>query len=110
MYHHLQVEAAGVRLPLRSAQVRDMSGVCAYMDTRAENGLTALHLAALSGTLPCVQLLLEAGASMMVGLRGPLRNILRAVENLFLKTLGGNCRKTDLERTLEMSTTTWSTS
>lgn len=33
--------------------------------------MTALHLAALSGTLACVQLLLEAGASMMVhkGLR-----------------------------------------
>ena len=28
--------------------------------------MTALHLAALSGTLACVQLLLEAGASMMV--------------------------------------------
>lgn len=36
------------------------------MDTRAENGFTALHMAALSGTLVCVQLLLEAGASMMV--------------------------------------------
>lgn len=41
---------------------------CRYIDTRAEGGLTALHLAALSGTLACVQLLLEAGASMMVRL------------------------------------------
>ena len=37
-----------------------------YIDSRAENGLTALHLAAVSGNLECVRLLLDAGASMMV--------------------------------------------
>jgi ankyrin repeat protein len=37
-----------------------------YIDTRAENGLTALHLAAHSGELECVRLLLDSGASMMV--------------------------------------------
>ena len=37
-----------------------------YIDSRAENGMTALHLAALMGHLDCVQCLLDAGASMMV--------------------------------------------
>lgn len=36
------------------------------MDSRAENGLTALHMAAALGNLVCVQALLGAGASMMV--------------------------------------------
>jgi ankyrin repeat protein len=36
------------------------------VDTRSENGYTAVHLAALSGTLACVQALLDSGASMMV--------------------------------------------
>lgn len=40
--------------------------VCRYIDSRAENGLTALHLAAFSGSLECVRLLLDNGASMMV--------------------------------------------
>jgi ankyrin repeat protein len=49
---------------------RDLLQSCdRYIDTRAEGGMTALHLAALSGTLACVQLLLEAGASMMVTTR-----------------------------------------
>ena len=39
---------------------------CRYIDSRAENGLTALHLAAYSGSLECVRLLLDNGASMMV--------------------------------------------
>ena len=39
---------------------------CRYVDTRSENGYTAVHLAALSGTLACVQALLDSGASMMV--------------------------------------------
>lgn len=37
-----------------------------YIDSRAENGLTALHLAAVKGSLECVRLLLDGGASMMV--------------------------------------------
>lgn len=37
-----------------------------YVDSRAENGLTALHMAAALGDLECVQALLGAGASMMV--------------------------------------------
>ncbi len=37
-----------------------------YIDSRAENGLTALHLAAVNGSLECVRLLLDGGASMMV--------------------------------------------
>ena len=41
-------------------------GLPRYVDTRSENGYTAVHLAALSGTLACVQTLLESGASMMV--------------------------------------------
>lgn len=65
-YCCVQVETAGERFALRNARVRDMSGICRYIDTRAENGMTALHMAALSGTLACVQMLLEAGASMMV--------------------------------------------
>lgn len=40
--------------------------VTRYIDSRAENGVTALHLAAGSGSLPCVMALLSAGASMMV--------------------------------------------
>jgi ankyrin repeat protein len=36
------------------------------VDSRAENGLTALHMAAAAGCLGCVQQLLGAGASMMV--------------------------------------------
>ena len=36
---------------------------------RSEIGLTALHLAAMSGTLACVQALLEGGASLMVRCR-----------------------------------------
>ena len=39
---------------------------CRYIDSRAENGLTALHIAAVRGDLRCVNLLLDAGASMMV--------------------------------------------
>ena len=41
------------------------AGCGRYVDTRAEKGMTALHMAALTGTLLCVQILLEAGASMM---------------------------------------------
>ena len=37
-----------------------------YIDSRGENGLTALHLAAAGGELECVRCLLGAGASMMV--------------------------------------------
>ena len=40
--------------------------MCRYIDSRAENGATALHLAAIQGYLPCVSVLLAAGASMMV--------------------------------------------
>ena len=39
---------------------------CRYIDSRGENGLTALHLAAYSGSLECIRILLNAGASMMV--------------------------------------------
>ena len=39
---------------------------CRYIDSRGENGLTALHLAAYSGSLECIRILLDAGASMMV--------------------------------------------
>ena len=39
---------------------------CRYVDSRAENGLTALHMAAALGDLACVKILLGAGASMMV--------------------------------------------
>ena len=37
-----------------------------YINSRAENGLTALHLAAFSGSLSCMQLLLAAGADVMM--------------------------------------------
>lgn len=37
-----------------------------FVDTRSDNGHTALHLAALSGTLPCMHALLAGGASMLV--------------------------------------------
>ena len=37
-----------------------------YIDSRAENGLTALHIAAVRGDLKIVKILLDAGASMMV--------------------------------------------
>lgn len=39
---------------------------CSFVDTRSENGCTALHLAAMSGTLPCMHTLLAGGASMLV--------------------------------------------
>ncbi|KAK9808944.1 hypothetical protein WJX72_006738 [[Myrmecia] bisecta] len=51
---------------LKHVRVHDMSGQCRYIDSRAENGMTALHLAAMAGELDCVQALLSAGASMMV--------------------------------------------
>ncbi|KAL0049662.1 hypothetical protein WJX82_007154 [Trebouxia sp. C0006] len=51
---------------LKNARVQDVSGNCRYIDSRAENGLTALHLAAVNGSLECVRLLLDGGASMMV--------------------------------------------
>ncbi|CAK0737042.1 hypothetical protein CVIRNUC_000845 [Coccomyxa viridis] len=54
------------RMPLRDVRVHDMSGQCRYVDSRAENGLTALHMAAALGDLACVKILLGAGASMMV--------------------------------------------
>ncbi|CAL5218420.1 g96 [Coccomyxa viridis] len=53
-------------VPLRDVRVHDMSGQCRYVDSRAENGLTALHMAAALGDLACVKILLGAGASMMV--------------------------------------------
>ena len=37
-----------------------------YIDSRAENGLTALHIAAAAASLGCVRALLDAGASLMV--------------------------------------------
>ena len=37
-----------------------------YIDSRSENGATALHIAAIAGELACVNVLLAAGASMMV--------------------------------------------
>lgn len=40
--------------------------MCRYIDSRAENGVTALHLAAVYGEVACVHTLLAAGASMMV--------------------------------------------
>lgn len=43
-----------------------VAGIGRYIDSRAENGLTALHLAAIAGSLPCVQALLAAGANMMM--------------------------------------------
>ena len=39
---------------------------CRYVDSRAENGLTAQHMAAALADLACVKILLGAGASMMV--------------------------------------------
>ncbi len=39
---------------------------CRYIDSRAENGLTALHLAIIAGSLPCIQALLAAGADLML--------------------------------------------
>ncbi|KAK9834186.1 hypothetical protein WJX81_006554 [Elliptochloris bilobata] len=53
-------------LPLRNVRVLDMSGQCRYIDSRAENGLTAMHIAAAVGSLGCVRALLGAGASLMV--------------------------------------------
>ena len=53
-------------LPLRTVRVLDMSGQCRYIDSRAENGLTALHIAAAAGSLAGVRALLAGGASLMV--------------------------------------------
>ena len=75
-----------------------MVGLPRYVDTRSENGYTAVHLAALSGTLACVQTLLESGASMMVrvcyclhggGLNMPAQSIAmcRRLLMLFLRDL-----------------------
>ena len=41
--------------PLRDVRVHDMSGQCRYIDSRAENGMTALHLAAAFGELDTLQ-------------------------------------------------------
>ena len=45
---------------------------CSFVDTRSENGFTALHLAAMSGNLLCMQILLRSGASMMVCPSSPI--------------------------------------
>ena len=37
-----------------------------YIDSKAENGLTALHLAAIAGSLECVRALLDGGANLMM--------------------------------------------
>ena len=60
----LQIYASG--LCLLANICKWVVSYCRYIDSRAENGLTALHLAALSGNLECVRLLLDSGASMMV--------------------------------------------
>ena len=52
-------------LPVRSDHLMPFPP-CRYIDSRGENGLTALHLAAYSGSLECIRILLDAGASMMV--------------------------------------------
>ena len=52
-------------LPLHSDHLTP-TPPCRYIDSRGENGLTALHLAAYSGSLECIRILLDAGASMMV--------------------------------------------
>ena len=41
--------------PLRDVRVHDMSGQCRYIDSRAENGMTALHLAAAFAELETLQ-------------------------------------------------------
>ena len=41
--------------PLRDVRVHDMSGQCRYIDSRAENGMTALHLAAAFSELETLQ-------------------------------------------------------
>ncbi len=45
---------------------RPWSARARYIDSRAENGLTALHIAAAAGSLGCARSLLAAGASLMV--------------------------------------------
>eukprot|EP00884_Botryococcus_braunii_P018429 jgi/Botrbrau1/526/Bobra.0010s0001.1 len=53
-------------VPLRNAIVHDELGNARYVDSRGENGLTALHVAALGGHLGTVLALLAAGANLMV--------------------------------------------
>lgn len=56
--------------------------LCRYIDSRAENGLTALHLAAVTGSLTCVQALLAAGADMM------MQTIDQGINSIFSLTAG----------------------
>ena len=56
----------GISTTINLSMLRHGSVMFRYIDSRAENGLTALHLAAVSGSLESVRLLLDAGASMMV--------------------------------------------
>jgi hypothetical protein len=60
--------------PLRDIVLPDLSVASArFVDQRANGGLTALHLAVVSGDLDGVQVLLRSGAAILVksGDRGP---------------------------------------
>ncbi|KAK9793479.1 hypothetical protein WJX73_006784 [Symbiochloris irregularis] len=46
-------------------RVQDVTGENRYLDSRAAQGMTALHVAAMHGHVECVRLLMEAGASLM---------------------------------------------
>lgn len=61
------VEHNGTRLPLRECVMEDMQvGSSKYIDQRSFGGLTALHLAAVAGSLDCARILLQRGAAIMV--------------------------------------------
>lgn len=59
--------ADGSSRPLRDVVVNDLQvQTCRFIDQRAYGGLTALHFAAVTGSLEAVQALLRAGSSIMV--------------------------------------------
>lgn len=63
----VMVEHNGTCLPLRECVMDDIQvGSSKYIDQRSLGGLTALHLAAVAGSLDCSRILLQRGAAIMV--------------------------------------------
>ena len=63
----LTVEHDGSMLPLRDCVMPDIQvGSSKFIDQRSFGGLTALHFAAVAGSLDCARILLQRGAAIMV--------------------------------------------
>ncbi len=64
---NVTIDHDGSRLPLRECVMPDIQvGSSKYIDQRSFGGLTALHFAAVAGSLDCARILLQRGAAIMV--------------------------------------------